>query len=147
MLESSANGFGPALPVFRVKNVDASIAYYVDALGFGLRWRAGNGFACVARGECSIFLTDDNQSQPRMWVWIGVQNVRALHEQYSTSGARVRNPPNNFEWALEMQVEDLDGNVLRIGSDPEKESPLGTWRDAEGVRWRHLGNEKYERAE
>jgi hypothetical protein len=29
-----------------------------------------------------------------------------------------------------MQVEDLDGNVLRIGSDPEKEKPLGVWRDA-----------------
>jgi hypothetical protein len=24
-----------------------------------------------------------------------------------------------------MQVEDLDGNVLRIASDPEKEKPLG----------------------
>jgi hypothetical protein len=31
-----------------------------------------------------------------------------------------------------MQVEDLDGNVLRIGSDPEKEKPLGVWRDATG---------------
>jgi hypothetical protein len=43
-----------------------------------------------------------------------------------------------------MQVEDLDGNVLRIGSDPEKEKPLGIWRDADGIRWRHLGNERYE---
>lgn len=59
-------------------------------------------------------------------------------------GARIRNPPNNFEWAVEMQVEDLDGNVLRIGSDPEKEKPLGIWRDADGIRWRHLGNERYE---
>jgi hypothetical protein len=46
-----------------------------------------------------------------------------------------------------MQVEDLDGNVLRIGSDPEKEKPLGVWRDADGIRWRHLGNEKYERVD
>jgi catechol 2,3-dioxygenase-like lactoylglutathione lyase family enzyme len=145
MRESSTNCFGSAVPVFRVKDVDASIAYYRNALGFELRWRAGDGFACVARDKCSIFLTSDNQSQARMWVWIGVEEVRALHAQYVTSGAKIRNPPENFEWALEMQIEDLDGNVLRIGSDSEKNQPLGVFRDADGVRWRHLGNQKYER--
>jgi catechol 2,3-dioxygenase-like lactoylglutathione lyase family enzyme len=145
--ELSRNSFGSPMPVFRVKDVDASIAYYVEALGFELRWQAGDGFACVGRDQCSIFLTDDNQSQPRMWIWIGVQDVRALHGQYVTSGARIRNPPNNFEWGLEMQVEDLDGNVLRIASDREKEKPLGVWRDGDGVRWRHLGNQRYERVE
>ncbi|MFY9843661.1 MAG: VOC family protein [Terriglobales bacterium] len=145
MPESATNSLGSAIPVFRVKDVDASIAYYLNALGFELRWRAPDGFACVAREKCSIFLTDDNQSQPRMWVWIGVQDVRALHDEYVTSGGKIRNPPNNFEWALEMQVEDLDGNVLRIGSDAEKEKPLGIWPDADGIRWRHLGNQRYER--
>lgn len=145
MPESLTNNFGSPMPVFRVKDVDASIAYYVQSLGFQLRWRAGPGFACVGRENCALFLTDDNQSQPRMWVWIGVQDVRALHSQYVAAGAKIRNPPNNFEWALEMQVEDLDGNVLRIGSDREKQEPLGVWRDADGVRWRHLGNQRYER--
>ena len=147
MSTSSSNNFGAPVPVFRVKDVDASIAYYRDALGFQVRWGAGEGFACVARGNCSIFLTNDNQSQPRMWIWIAVENVQTLHAEYVQSGAKVRNPPNNFEWALEMQVEDLDGNVLRIGSDPEKNMPVGVWRDADGVRWKHLGNQKYERVE
>jgi uncharacterized glyoxalase superfamily protein PhnB len=147
MPDSSTNTFGPPTPVFRVKDVDASIAYYMDALGFELRWRAGPGFACVARDKCSIFLTDDNQSQPRMWIWIGGEDVRALHSQYAASGAKIRNPPENFEWALEMQIEDLDGNVLRIGSEPEKDKPLGVWRDADGIRWRHLGHQRYERVD
>jgi uncharacterized glyoxalase superfamily protein PhnB len=147
MPESSTNRLGSPVPVFRVKNVAASIAYYRDALGFELRWDTGSGFACVARDKCSIFLTSDNQSQPRMWVWLAVEDVRALHSQYVTSGAKIRNPPENFEWALEMQIEDLDGNVLRLGSEPEEGKPLGTFRDADGVRWRHLGNQKYERVE
>src|ERR1700722_2063178 len=37
-----------------------------------------------------------------------------------------------------MQVEDLDGRVLRIGSDPGKDTPRGVWRDADGTRWEHL---------
>ena len=147
MAEPSTNAFGSPMPVFRVNNVDASTSYYLETLGFALRWRTGDGFACVARDQCSIFLTNDNQSPPRMWVWIGVEDVRALHDHYVTTRARIRNPPNNFEWAVEMQVEDLDGNVLRIGSDPESEKPLGVWRDADGVRWRHLGNERYERVD
>jgi len=147
MPEPSTNTFGGPVPVFRVKVVEASIAYFVNALGFKLQWQASEGFACVARDKCSLFLTNDNQSQPRMWVWIGVEDVRALHAQYVTSGAKIRNPPENFEWALEMQVEDLDANVLRIGSDPEEGKPLGVFRDADGVRWRHLGNQKYERAD
>ena len=142
---TESKDFGSPVPVFRVKDVSASIAYYVDSLGFKLQWRANDGFASVARGECCIFLTDDNQSQPRMWIWIGVPDVRTLHSQYVASGAKIRNPPNNFLWALEMQVEDLDGNVLRIGSDPEEDKPLGVFRDADGVGWRHLGNNKYER--
>lgn len=147
MTESSNNDFGSPVPVFRVKDVDASISYYLNALGFQLQWRANEGFACVAQGKCSIFLTNDNQSQPRMWIWIGVEDVRALHERYVAAGAQIRNPPENFDWAVEMQVEDLDGNVLRIGSDPEYDQPLGVWRDADGVRWRHLGNQKYERVD
>jgi hypothetical protein len=145
MPELASNSLGSPTPVFRVEDVDASIAYYINALGFELRWRAGKSFACVAQGLCALFLTDDNQSQPRMWIWTGVEDVRALHEKYVASGAKIRNPPNNFEWALEMQVEDLDGNVLRIGSEPEQDKPLGVFRDANDTLWRHLGNERFER--
>jgi catechol 2,3-dioxygenase-like lactoylglutathione lyase family enzyme len=145
MSEHAPNSLGSPTPVFRVADVDLSIAYYVNALGFELRWRANQGFACVAQGNCSLFLTNDNQSQPRMWIWTGVDDVRALHSKYQASGAKIRNPPNNFAWALEMQVEDLDGNVLRIGSEPEPDQPLGVFRDANDTLWRHLGNERYER--
>jgi catechol 2,3-dioxygenase-like lactoylglutathione lyase family enzyme len=147
MPEVRQNALGSAIPVLHVKDMQASISYYRDVLGFELRWGSGEGFACVVRDKCTLFLTRDKQSQPRMWVWVGVEDVRALHAEYVTSGARVRNPPNNFEWALEMQVEDVDGNVLRIGSDPEKDEPLGIWRDADGVLWKHLGNQKYERVD
>jgi hypothetical protein len=29
--------------------------------------------------------------------------------------------PTNYSWAVEMQIEDPDGNVLRLGSEPRTE--------------------------
>jgi hypothetical protein len=43
--------------------------------------------------------------------------------------------PTNYSWALELQVEDLDGNVLRLGSDPRKGEPVGEWLDMHGDAW------------
>lgn len=140
------NTFGKSIPVFRVADVRASVKYYEQALGFTTAPWSNDSFASVARDHCNIFLTSDKQSQPRMWVWVGIEgNVRELHAEFQQSGAKIRNPPNNFEWALEMQIEDLDGNVIRFGSDPEDGQPFGIFLDADGVRWRHLGNGKYER--
>ena len=147
-MPTSIVNFGKPVPVFRVADVPASVKYYEEALGFKNASWSNEWFASVARGDCNIFLTSDKQSQPRMWIWVGLEgNVRALHAEYERSGAKIRNPPNNFEWALEMQIEDLDGNVIRFGSDPEEDQPLGIFLDADGVRWRHLGNAKYERVE
>ena len=68
-------------------------------------------------------------------MWIDAVDVEAVHEEFVAAGAKVRNPPTNYDWALEMQVEDPDGNVLRLGSDPKKDEPNGTWLDMHGVRW------------
>jgi hypothetical protein len=36
-----------------------------------------------------------------------------------------------------MQVEDLDGNILRLGSDRKPGEPDGDWLDMYGDRWRN----------
>ena len=127
--------FHTATPILRVGSLDASIEYYLDVLGFSLDWRADGILASVGRGPCHIFLCEGDQGHPGAWVWIGVGDAAALHEQLRAKGARVRHPPTNYAWALEMQVEDLDGNVLRFGSDPVEGQPFGEWLDGKGVRW------------
>ena len=37
----------------------------------------------------------------------------------------------------EEQIEDLDGNVLRFGSDIKAGEPFGEWLDMRGVSWKH----------
>jgi hypothetical protein len=46
-----------------------------------------------------------------------------------------------------MQVEDPDGNVLRLGSDPKQNEPTGTWLDMDGVRWAPLPDGRWKQVE
>ena len=143
--------FGGVTPVLRVESVVASIDYYTRALGFHVNFKFPNEsapfFASVSRGRCELFLSEDDQGNPGSWVWIDGVEVEKVYEEFRASGARIRNPPTNYEWALEMQVEDLDGNVLRIGSDPKKNEPIGDWLDMHGVRWRKLTDGSHQRIE
>ncbi len=126
--------FGGVTPVLRVRDVAASRDYYVKTLGFSVNWEAED-FISVSRGKCCLFLCEGDQGNPGSWVWIDGKDVDAVYEELKTSGAKIRHPPTNYSWALEMQVEDLDGNVLRIGSDPRDGEPDGEWLDMYGGRW------------
>ena len=134
--------FGGVMPILRVSDMAASIDYYVNKLGFKVNWGYPEGgksyFASLSRGRCCLFLSVGDQGHPGSWVWIDAKVVEALHEEFVASGAKIRNPPTNYPWAMEMQVEDLDGNVLRFGSDPKKGEPSGPWLDMHGDRWIQL---------
>ena len=94
-----------------------SLAHYVGVLGFtNAAWGDG-GFTCVSRDGASIYLCQGDQGQPGTWVWIGVDDVEALHRELVERGATIRSKPQKFPWALEMAVSDPDGHVLRFGSD------------------------------
>jgi catechol 2,3-dioxygenase-like lactoylglutathione lyase family enzyme len=128
-------GFGHAIPILRVASVDAAVDYYTRALGFSLQW-GGPIFACVARDSASIMLSQGDQGHPGSWLWIGVPDADALHDELRASAAFVRHPPTNYPWgSRELHVSDLDGNVLRFGSDVKAGEPMGEWLDGEGVRW------------
>jgi uncharacterized glyoxalase superfamily protein PhnB len=130
----SAVAFEGVTPILRVQDVPSSIEYYVRMLGFKVDWQ-GPYFASVTRGKCHIFLSQGDQGHSGGWVWIGVEDADALFEEYRRTGAKIRHPPTNYSWAYEMQVEDIDGNVLRLGSEPKENEPFGEWLDMEGKRW------------
>ncbi|MGH1484144.1 MAG: glyoxalase superfamily protein [Geminicoccales bacterium] len=118
--EHSPNRFENAVPILNVKNVPRSIAYYVEKLGFQKEWDWGTPptFASVHRDAVRLFLCQDGQGAAGMWISIFIDDVDALHDDYKESGAFIRQAPTNFPWGVrEMNVEDLDGHRLRLGSE------------------------------
>ena len=111
--------FENSQPILRVENIDASLNFYVDLLGFkNAHWGTAD-FTSVNRDQAGIYLCQRGQGQGKAWIWIGVEDVDKLHEEYKSCGVAIRLPPTNYSWALEMHVEDPDGNVIRFGSEPK----------------------------
>jgi predicted enzyme related to lactoylglutathione lyase len=106
-------------PILRVENMEASLRFYVDILGFTNAHWGNDEFTSVSRDGTGIYLCKSSQGQGRAWIWVGVEDVEKLHEEYKARGVTIRLPPTNYPWALEMQIEDPDGNVLRLGSEPK----------------------------
>jgi uncharacterized glyoxalase superfamily protein PhnB len=131
--------FHRSTPILRVADLEASLNYYIGVLGFQMNWRDddGDSFASVSRDHCQLFLSVGDQGNPGSWMWIGVSDADALHEELLAKGARVRHPPTNYPWgSRELHIEDPDGNVLRLGSENKPGQPLGDWLDMRGILWR-----------
>ena len=107
-------------PILRVENMEASLRFYVDLLGFENASWGSDDFTRVSRDQAGIYLCRQDQGRGAGWVWIGVEDAQKLHEEYKARGVKIRLPPTNYPWALEMHVEDPDGTVLRLGSDPKE---------------------------
>lgn len=114
-----------ARPVLHVTNVDASIAFYVDKLGFTRDWRyEENGRGLVAevdRGPCALILCEqwpEKAGRGLMFISMDVKPfsrdaeiaaVDALRAEFEGRGVLVK----DGHWGHKvLVVEDLDGNQL-----------------------------------
>ena len=104
-------------PCITVGDVDASVAYYSIVLGFK-RYVETPTLGIIEVDGHQIHLIKRIQGDNPDQVWIGVEDITLLYEQYKASGAQIRQEPTNYSWAYQMVVEDLDGNLLTFGSGP-----------------------------
>jgi catechol 2,3-dioxygenase-like lactoylglutathione lyase family enzyme len=104
------------IPVLAVRDLDRSIAFYKDVLGFEVEWNAGV-ICSVARDHCSIML-QVSDAPGTGTVWIGLEG-ESLFAALEKSEAKILQPPSNEPWAYEMKIADPDGNVVWLGAEPK----------------------------
>jgi len=117
-------------PFFIVSNIDDSVKFYVNKLGFEV-WYTGPDdspfWAMVGRGAVSIMLkaiADDIKPVPnhtrhewaRWDAYISTEDPDALFEEYSLAGATFRQPIlDDGDGLRGFEVMDADGYVLFFG--------------------------------
>jgi len=121
MAESSPRPvfFENSQPILRVEDIQASLRFYVDKLGFTNASWGSDDFTSVNRDRAGIYLCRGAQGRGGAWIWIGVEDAEKLHDELKARGVTIRMPLTNHPWALEFQLEDPDGNVIRFGSEPK----------------------------
>jgi catechol 2,3-dioxygenase-like lactoylglutathione lyase family enzyme len=107
------------IPILNVRDVAASLNFYVDVLGFDRSWHWGDpptfGGAHADGSEIQFCL--NGQGGPGTWLAIWVDDVDAWHERLRSKGVDIRQAPTNFPWGVrELNVADLDGHRLRFSS-------------------------------
>ena len=113
------------IPILPVGNLARSIEFYkcVDS------WKhtSGDGecstVCSVSKDGCAIMLSEQAMGTPGAWVWIGLEDDSLFH-LWRSRGVKVRQEPQNYPWAYEMKFEDIDGNVLWLGTEPRKDMPF-----------------------
>ena len=105
-------------PIFAVRDLKASLAYYEDRFGFRTDWTWGEppDFAGVSREKVQILFCERCQGTPPAWVMVWVADADAVAQDLRRRGAFVEGPVDQ-PWGLrEARVSDPDGNTLRIAS-------------------------------
>jgi len=117
-------------PFFIVANLQRSISFYVDVLGFEIKFMGPDGdpfFAIVGRDVVSIFLkeiTPDIKPMPnhsrhewaRWDAYVSTLDPDVLFEEFQNAGVNFHRPLRNDEDGLRgFEVMDADGYVLFFG--------------------------------
>jgi catechol 2,3-dioxygenase-like lactoylglutathione lyase family enzyme len=112
-------------PQFLVDDLQRSIAYYRDRLGFSVKFEYGGFYAGVSRDGCELHLKEapktvaDREHRRReehLDASIGVEGVDALYDELRRRGAEVIKPLEIRPWGVrDFYVADPDGYILCFG--------------------------------
>jgi catechol 2,3-dioxygenase-like lactoylglutathione lyase family enzyme len=112
---------------YLVNDVETSIAFYTNQLGFKLVERMGPAFAIVAKGDLSLWLSGPQSSaarpmpdgrQPETGGWnrfvIQVDDIVSLVASMKTAGISFRNDILTGPGGRQILAEDPSGNPIEI---------------------------------
>jgi len=117
----------PATVRYIVRDVDAAVGFYVDALGFELQQQYGPNMAILARDGATVWLAgpgasasrpmpDGAQPEPGGWsrLVLVVDGLDALVEALHSRGATFRNEILKGPGGRQILVEDPSGNCIEL---------------------------------
>jgi catechol 2,3-dioxygenase-like lactoylglutathione lyase family enzyme len=112
---------------YLVKDVDGSVAFYTERLGFTLEQQMGPAFAIVARDDLSLWLSgpqssaarpmpDGRRPEPGGWnrLVVEVADLERKVSELKQAGLRFRNEIVTGPGGKQIVLEDGDGNPVEL---------------------------------
>ncbi|MBZ0166578.1 MAG: VOC family protein [Candidatus Omnitrophica bacterium] len=110
----------PSCPIIAVGDVPATMAYYVEKLGFQKNWDWGDPvtFGSVVRDGVALFFSADGRGRSGVRISIVVEDVDVLYTELQRRGTIVAQPPTQTPvGAREIYLDDLNGHRLCMATD------------------------------
>jgi catechol 2,3-dioxygenase-like lactoylglutathione lyase family enzyme len=114
--------FTAVVPILSVRDVEASLRFYVEVLGFGRPWWWGDPptFGGAFAGEHEVQFCQGGQGQPGTWIAVWVDDVDALHDRLRTRDVDIRQAPSTYPWGVrELNIADPDGHRIRFSTQSQ----------------------------
>ena len=118
---------------YLVGDVDRSIEFYTQHLGFKLEHQAGPAFASVSRDDLTLLLSgpgssgarplpDGRQQQPGGWnrLLLDVEDLPSRFAKMKQAGLHFRSDIVTGPGGQQVQLEDPDGNPIELFESASK---------------------------
>lgn len=120
-MAEASNRIDYLAPVFRVRDLARSLAYYRDCLGFDVEFNYENFYAGLRRDGCRLHLkcapplARDQaalEAADHIDACCGVADAAALAAAFAAQGAVLSTPLRTMPYGKEFYVRDPDGYLL-----------------------------------
>ena len=112
-----------AIPVFHVQDIESSVRFYTEVLGFAQGFRYGT-YVGLKLGECEIHICPPGDVGPRTGggnAYVICDEVDDYFSKVMAAGAKPKSKPTDRRYGMrDFVVFDPDGNQLSFGCDNER---------------------------
>jgi uncharacterized glyoxalase superfamily protein PhnB len=123
-MDPSLSKIHSTVPVIATGNIDKSLQYYIEVLGFEFDFKYGDPavYAGVKSGEAEIYFTldphllhafDKKKINPEVFIW--VPDAVGLFNEHFINGAEIIEPIADRPWGSRQYViRDINGYHLKF---------------------------------
>jgi catechol 2,3-dioxygenase-like lactoylglutathione lyase family enzyme len=114
-------------PQLRTADIESSIRFYTEKLGFTVDFRYEDFYAGIRAGDCAVHLKESDCADPSVafvreaghfHLYLGSADVDALAAQLKAKGVTLLHEPHDTAWnTREIAFEDDQGHTIYVGQE------------------------------
>ncbi|MEO0774816.1 MAG: VOC family protein [Pseudomonadota bacterium] len=105
-------------PTLSVPDVTEACQWYVDHLGFTLRflWGEPPTHGAILLGEACVHFWQSDAQPNENWLYFDVDDLDTIYQRARDSGVTITQDPQDHPWGMrEFNAVDINGYRIRFG--------------------------------